>query len=63
MVKTEATIREILTAMHVPQSSTGPPKDNISQPSDPETIEFDWGDGGSGEANICETVDWSEYPD
>ena len=63
MVKTEATIREILTAMHVPQSSTGPPKQETRQSLEPEAIELDWGDGGSGEANICETVDWPEYPD
>jgi Putative transposase len=63
MVKTEATIREILIAMHLPQSSTGPPKQETRQSLEPEAIELDWGDGGSGEANICETVDWPEYPD
>lgn len=63
MVKTEATVREILTAMHLPQSSTGPPNDEISQPSEPEATELDWGDGGRGDGDMSEPMDWPEYPD
>jgi hypothetical protein len=63
LMRPEATIREILTPMHLPQSTTILPKDDISQPSEPEAIELDWGDGGRGEANMWETVDWPEYPD
>lgn len=63
MVKTEAMIREILTAMHLPQSSPGPPQEEIRQSSKPESTELDWGDGSSGGAETTETVGWAEYPE
>ncbi len=63
MVKTEATIQEILAAMHLPQSSTRLPNPEIGQSSDPDGIEPNWADEDTNEGVTNETVDWPESPD
>lgn len=55
LVKTDETIKTLLTAMHLP---TGPPK--VVKPMPPETHEegLEWSEDGAGES-----TDWPEYPD